>query len=421
MIQSILQVTNLSKQYRLGEIGTGTLSHDLNRWWHKFRGKEDPYLKIGEPNDRLKSGETDYIWALKNINLTLNKGEVLGIIGKNGAGKSTLLKILSRITSPTTGKIIARGRIAALLEVGTGFHPELTGRENIFLNGAILGMNKKEISLKLDEIVTFAGIGHYLDTPIKRYSSGMKVRLGFAIAAHLEPDILIVDEVLAVGDAAFQKKCIKKMQDISTSKGRTIIFVSHNMASVQQLCTKGLVLENGCIQYIGPIENTINHYLKSIEDKLESKYIFPVDPKKVASIKSVVILDSKHTPSNSLKFCEPFSIKVEIISQQILQEIILDIAINDVNQNRIFTAKSTDVNFYFKLENKKSNLIQIKFDSLFLTPSTYNFNVRLRHNTTVLSHKRNLAIKVSELTLKSHVPHDGRLGLIKVIPNWEII
>ena len=204
----IIKAENISKQYRLGKVGTGTIKHDLNRWWHSLIGKEDPYLKIGEANDRSVKGESDYVWALQDINFEIAKGEVVGIIGKNGAGKSTLLKILSRVTSPTTGSVKFGGRVASLLEVGTGFNGEMTGRENIFLNGAILGMTKKEIASKLDEIIEFSGCERYIDTPVKRYSSGMYVRLAFAVAAFLEPEILIVDEVLAVGDAEFQKKAI---------------------------------------------------------------------------------------------------------------------------------------------------------------------------------------------------------------------
>ena len=241
----ILKVENVGKQYRLGLVGTGTLSHDLNRWWSQLRGKDDPYLKIGESNVRAEKGDSQYVWAIKAINFEVKRGEVLGIIGKNGAGKSTLLKILSRVTGPSTGQIKTKGRIASLLEVGTGFHPEMTGRENIYLNGAILGMTKAEISSKIDEIIQFSGCLRYVDTPVKRYSSGMKVRLAFAVAAHLEPDILVVDEVLAVGDAEFQKKAIGKMQDISNSDGRTVLFVSHNMAAVKSLCTRCVVLEHG--------------------------------------------------------------------------------------------------------------------------------------------------------------------------------
>lgn len=261
MSQTILKVENLSKQYRLGKIGTGTLSHDLNRWWHSVRGKEDPYLKIGEANDRSSKGSSEYVWALKDINFEVQKGEVLGIIGKNGAGKSTLLKILSRVTSPSTGSVKTKGRIASLLEVGTGFHPEMTGRENIFLNGAILGMTKREIASKIDEIIAFSGCERYIDTPVKRYSSGMTVRLAFAVAAHLEPEILVIDEVLAVGDAEFQKKAIGKMQDISKGEGRTVLFVSHNMAAVKSLCKTGIVLENGILTFKGTSEECVGYYL----------------------------------------------------------------------------------------------------------------------------------------------------------------
>jgi lipopolysaccharide transport system ATP-binding protein len=259
----ILKVENVAKQYRLGLVGTGTISHDLNRWWSRVRGKEDPYLKIGEANDRSAKGNSEYVWALRDITFDVKKGEVLGIIGKNGAGKSTLLKILSRVTSPTVGEIKTKGRIASLLEVGTGFHPEMTGRENIYLNGAILGMTKAEITSKIDEIIEFSGCIRYVDTPVKRYSSGMKVRLAFAVAAHLEPDILVVDEVLAVGDAEFQKKAIGKMQDISNSDGRTVLFVSHNMDSITRLCTRAILLKNGGIIKSGRVSEVIETYLNT--------------------------------------------------------------------------------------------------------------------------------------------------------------
>lgn len=261
MSEIAIKVENLSKQYRLGVVGTGTLSHDLNRWWAIIRGKDDPYLKIGESNDRTASASSDYVWALKDISFSVNRGDVLGIIGKNGAGKSTLLKILSKVTGPTTGEIRAKGRIGALLEVGTGFHPELTGRENVFLNGAILGMTKPEIKSKLDEIVDFSGCLKYIDTPVKRYSSGMKVRLAFAVAAFLEPEILIVDEVLAVGDAEFQKKAIGRMKDISRGEGRTVLFVSHNMGAVTSLCNKGLLIQDGMVSFSGDVNATVNEYL----------------------------------------------------------------------------------------------------------------------------------------------------------------
>lgn len=259
----ILKAENISKQYRLGQVGTGTLSHDLNRWWHKIRGKENPYLKIGDINDRSTKGTSDYVWALQDINFEVERGEVLGIIGKNGAGKSTLLKILSKVTAPTTGSIKSRGRIASLLEVGTGFNGEMTGRENIFLNGTILGMTKKEIASKLDEIIAFSGCERYIDTPVKRYSSGMTVRLAFAVAAFLEPEILIIDEVLAVGDAEFQKKAIGKMKDIASGEGRTVLFVSHDLAAIKALCLKTILLNNGNVQMISDTETVINTYLSS--------------------------------------------------------------------------------------------------------------------------------------------------------------
>lgn len=264
----VVKFENVGKQYRLGVVGTGTLSHDLNRWFQtSVLRKEDPYLKVGESNDRTKKGLSDYVWALRDINFEVEKGDVLGIVGRNGAGKSTLLKLLSNVTVPTIGEIKIKGRIASLLEVGTGFHPELTGRENIFMNGSIMGMTKKEIKRKLDEIVDFAGVERYLDTPTKRYSSGMTVRLGFAIAAFLEPEILVVDEVLAVGDAEFQKKAIGKMQDVAKGEGRTVLFVSHNMASVKSLCNKGVILQNGTVAETGDIEYIVGRYLDSLSDE----------------------------------------------------------------------------------------------------------------------------------------------------------
>ncbi len=260
MSKIVIQAENISKQYRLGLVGTGTVRHDFKRWWYNVRGKEDPFLKIGEDNDRSVKGESDYVWSLRDINFQIEKGDSVGIIGKNGAGKSTLLKVLSQVTKPTTGKIYTKGRIASLLEVGTGFHPEMTGRENIYLNGAILGMRKYEITRKFDEIVDFSGVERYIDTPVKRYSSGMYVRLAFAVAAHLESEILIVDEVLAVGDAEFQKKCLGKMNDVSRGEGRTVLFVSHNLGAVASLCQKGLLLQNGRLVYDGQINDVLSKY-----------------------------------------------------------------------------------------------------------------------------------------------------------------
>ncbi len=263
-MSTAIEFNNISKQYRLGLVSTKTLSHDLNRWWQTtVLHHEDPYLKVGSINDRSTAADSEYVWALRDIDFKVEQGDVVGIIGKNGAGKSTLLKLLSRVTGPTTGTIKAMGRIGSLLEVGTGFHSEMTGRENIYMNGAILGMTKQEITRKLDEIVDFSGCERYIDTPVKRYSSGMMVRLGFAVAAHLDPEILVVDEVLAVGDAEFQKKAIGKMKDVSQGEGRTVLFVSHNMASIRQLCISGVILDKGSIKMVGTADECVSEYIGS--------------------------------------------------------------------------------------------------------------------------------------------------------------
>jgi lipopolysaccharide transport system ATP-binding protein len=304
-----IKVEDLSKQYRLGTIGTGTLSHDLNRAWASIRGRKDPYAMVGDTNDRRKTGGSDYVWALEDINFEVKRGEVLGIIGRNGAGKSTLLKILSKVTTPSTGSVKMNGRVGSLLEVGTGFHPELTGRENIYINGAILGMRKWEIDKKLDEIVNFSGVEKYLDTPVKRYSSGMKVRLGFAVAAHLEPEILIVDEVLAVGDAEFQKKCLGKMGDISKNEGRTILFVSHNLGSIKALCPKVLVLDSGKIAYRGNTDHAIREYynmLSTLSDTISIKSI----NNDIIQVKGLSILDKNSAAIESLSSGESYQFKL---------------------------------------------------------------------------------------------------------------
>lgn len=308
-----LEVENLSKQYRLGQVGTGTLSHDLNRWWHKIRGKEDPYLKIGEINDRTKSGNSDYVWALRDVDFKIEQGDAVGIIGRNGAGKSTLLKLLSKVTKPTTGNIKVRGRIASLLEVGTGFHPEMTGRENIFLNGAILGMTRREIKSKFDEIVDFAGIERYVDTPVKRYSSGMYVRLAFAVAAHLESEILIVDEVLAVGDAEFQKKCLGKMGDVSKGEGRTVLFVSHNMTAVRELCNRGILMKNGTMDFHGGVNETILEYQK--DSAKMSTYLHEGSLETAYGNNNIKILEFSVTPGNEVLDIEsPVHIKLRFFN-----------------------------------------------------------------------------------------------------------
>lgn len=322
MSNPVIKVENLSKQYRLGEVGTGTISHDLNRWWHKIQGKEDPYLRIGESNDRSKKGNSEYVWALQDINFEVQQGEVLGIIGKNGAGKSTLLKILSKVTAPTIGAIKAKGRIAALLEVGTGFHPELTGRENIYLNGTILGMSKREVAAKLDEIVDFSGVERYLDTPVKRYSSGMMVRLAFSVAAHLEPEILIVDEVLAVGDAEFQKKCLGKMEDVSKKEGRTVLLVSHQLGMIRTLCNSCVYLEKGKVSLISSTDEVLKRYLeRSSNDNGSEKNNISIAPNFdiPAQIQTLKMVDETGHSRNEYDVFEKkfLEIKLEVYNDEL--------------------------------------------------------------------------------------------------------
>ncbi|WP_298880790.1 ABC transporter ATP-binding protein [uncultured Polaribacter sp.] len=381
----ILKVENLSKQYRLGTVGSGTISHDLNRFLAKIRGKEDPYLKIGESNDRALKGDSEYVWALKDINFEVKKGEVLGIIGKNGAGKSTLLKILSKVTGPSTGSIKSNGRIASLLEVGTGFHPEMTGKENIFLNGAILGMTKKEIQSKLNEIVSFSGCERYIDTPVKRYSSGMKVRLAFAVAAHLEPDILIVDEVLAVGDAEFQKKAIGKMQDISNEGGRTVLFVSHDMAAIQSLCTKGIVLNNGTIGFVGSAVEAIENYLKVGGDQINLDFKKRKDRigKGNLKISDLKILDDKDNVVNIIKTGQKVKFRVLIDNNinNTFEKCRLSLSIS--SNGKYFLLLSTELgkNNYLKLSG--GDVIEFEIPKLPLTKSDFNLEVFLESDGEV--------------------------------------
>ncbi len=365
MSETVLKVENLSKVYRLGQVGTGTISHDLNRWWASIRGREDPYSKVGSVNDRTtKAQKGEYVKALSDINFEVKKGEVLGIIGKNGAGKSTLLKVISQITAPTTGSIKAKGRIASLLEVGTGMHPEMTGKENVYLNGTILGMTRKEIDAKFEEIMDFAGCAKYADTPVKRYSSGMKVRLGFAVAAFLEPEILIVDEVLAVGDAEFQKKAIGKMQDISSGGGRTVLFVSHNMGSVKRLCKSSMLLSHGVLKSIGETKKIIEEY---IEEGIPSNSIvlFNKSDSEFIPIKASVFNKTKNqfsstfNSSNSIEVQLEYEVKVEIRNLRI------SLAILSNDDQILFTFYS----HYVEPTIKKPGVYTVKFE---IPPDLFN-------------------------------------------------
>ena len=341
MSNTVISVENLSKRYRLGMVGANTLREDVLGWWYKATGKEDPYLNKGEANDRTSIGQSQFVWALRDINFNVNQGEVLGIVGKNGAGKSTLLKLLSSVTAPTTGIVKAKGRIASLLEVGTGFHPELTGKENIYLNGAIMGMRSSEITRKLDEIIEFAGVQRYVDTPVKRYSSGMYVRLAFAVAAHLEPEILIVDEVLAVGDAEFQKKCLGKMGEVSKS-GRTILFVSHNMAAVKELCSNAILLQNGQLTYSGTAEEVVDKYLSSAGDNrysVEWNDIESAPGDETARLKSVTISSSKSEVS-LIDVTNDFNFNIEFYCLKNREALNLVVRLHNITGQCVFNSVS---------------------------------------------------------------------------------
>ena len=368
-----IQVKDISKAYQLGNFSTGTISRDIERFIAKLRGKEDPFLKIGETNDRTKTGKSDIVWSLKDINFEIEQGDTVGVIGHNGAGKSTLLKILSRVTSPTTGTIKVKGKIASLLEVGTGFHPELTGKENIYLNGAILGMRKQEIKRKFDEIVDFAGVERYIDTPVKRFSSGMYVRLAFAVAAHLEAEILIVDEVLAVGDAEFQKKCLGKMGDISKGEGRTILFVSHNMGSIAKLCSNGILLENGKLKFAGSSTETIEQYRLSRE-LTSNTYEFGNAPKSIMYFTSVCITDSLGQGLSDFDFMEDIYVQTKFKIDQFVNSQI-SLTIQGKNEEYL----TTIVEDLAQITNSKSGefCITFKLSGSIIAPNSYYIRVAL--------------------------------------------
>lgn len=392
MSDVVIKVENLSKLYRLGEVGTGTLGQDLNRWWAKVRGKEDPYVKVGQINDRGQKAESDFVWSLKDINFEVKQGEVLGIIGKNGAGKSTLLKLISQITSPTIGSIKAKGRIASLLEVGTGMNPELTARENIYLNGAILGMTKREITAKFDEIVDFSGCTMYVDTPVKRYSSGMRVRLGFAVAAFLEPEILIVDEVLAVGDAEFQKKAIGKMKEVSEGGGRTVLFVSHNMPSIIELCSKAMLLEMGQIKQIGNAYEVVTNYLNQFDSSFSDSNSFEDckqrEGNQNVSFVSYKLLNEKGEEIVSAINGESLIVEIECAIKHITEHDKLHVAmqiVNDMDTPIFHFSNEIAHGECFKLSDNSVKVVKIhcKIEDLPLPKGTYYFHLFCSNNYIV--------------------------------------
>jgi len=416
MSNSVIKVENLSKQYRLGEVGTGTISHDLKRWWHRVRGKEDPFLRIGEENDRSIKGDSKYVWALRDVNFEVKEGEVLGIIGRNGAGKSTLLKLLSRVTAPSTGIIKARGRIASLLEVGTGFHPDLTGRENIFLNGAILGMTKAEIRKKFDEIVAFAGVERYIDTPVKRYSSGMYVRLAFAVAAHLESEILIVDEVLAVGDAEFQKKCLGKMKDVSHSQGRTVLFVSHNMGSMLSLCDSAVMFSNGKLALQGNINEVVSSYISSssFETYFKSE---PIAGK--TFIDEIIVADSNYQRRNSFTTTETINFNIVINNLKLKpRNLTIGINVHDNFQKPIFAS-------HFNLGEFDNNEIKLQaiIPNELLLPGEYYTKVSLEVPFVEFVDNRIDFIKfeiVADGLTEQSIYKDNSVGCVNSKTTWHV-
>jgi len=422
MSDVILKIENLSKQYRLGSVGTGSISDDLKRWWFKIRGKEDPFLKIGDVNDRESKGDSAYVWALQDINFEVRRGEVLGIIGKNGAGKSTLLKILSKVTGPTTGSIKSKGRVASLLEVGTGFHPEMTGRENIYLNGAILGMTKKEITSKIDEIIAFSGCERYIDTPTKRYSSGMTVRLAFAVAAHLDPDILIVDEVLAVGDVEFQKKAIGKMKSISKEGGRTVLFVSHNMTTINTLCQKSILLENGRILKEGLTEDIIPYYLSSSQSEVMiPEVVFDIDEsKKFQFIKAKLVNENDELFEDGIVATnQNYYVNIEYIFKEDVNKCHLTLIIKNSSAEVVLFLDRTDFYNEFFVAKTGKYTAKIKIQNPLFKPDTYFITLGLADNYSNINDHQFEVLKFKIEDMNSI--RNSRTGALFLPTEWDMV
>lgn len=420
----VLRLENVSKQYRLGQIGTGTLSHDLNRWWHTLRGKEDPYKKIGEINDRASKENAEYVWALKDIDFSVNQGDSIGIIGRNGAGKSTLLKILSQVTQPTTGSVKVKGRIASLLEVGTGFHPELTGRENIFLNGAILGMTKNEVKRKLEEIVEFAGIARYLDTPTKRYSSGMIVRLGFAVAAHLDPEILIIDEVLAVGDSDFQNRCINKMNAIS-NEGRTILFVSHNMSFLRRLCKRGILIEKGNQILDATINDVIDSYSNSIPSSTKFEKAFREGSGDVI-LNEIILLNSNGDSVSTLSSLESLTIECKLENTKNVDFSNVEIRFIFRNEDDlvVFLISSDSQNNGFIVPSKGGRKIKVVIPKFPISKGKVFIDVAIRINNIIsdrIEKAQSIEVFESQFGKNMNYRTPKFFKGVLIESNWEIL
>jgi lipopolysaccharide transport system ATP-binding protein len=425
MSNIVLSVENISKQYRLGQTGTGMLMHDINRWYHRIRGKEDPYRKLSAVNDRTTKSASQYVWAIRDISFEVEQGEVLAVIGKNGSGKSTLLKILSRITSPTEGRVRQRGRLGSLLEVGTGMHPELTGKENVYLNGAILGMTKAEISRKFDDIVDFSGCARYIDTPVKRYSSGMIVRLGFAVAAFLEPEILIIDEVLAVGDAEFQLKAIEKMRQVSESDGRTVLFVSHNMSAIQSLCTKGILLNNGMLAYTGTAADCVKEYGDANYHEV-GESVIAERPDAVRSGRIDVLDFWFENSLNERKFVfiSGDTLNLKLAYRSSLDELPFlscSFALHDANGSPLGELWNFSVDGPEKVY-PPSGTICCKIQSLPLNAGRYYINVTMKHRNQAdysLKHAAYFDVLQSDVYGQGFMP-DSKFGQFLIEQNWSV-
>ncbi len=423
-----IEFNHVSKQYRLGLVSTQTLAHDIRRFWiTNVLGKEDPYLKIGETNDRASKGNSEYVWALKDIDFKIEQGDVVGIIGKNGAGKSTLLKLLSRVTGPTTGTIRAHGRIGSLLEVGTGFHPEMTGRENIFMNGAILGMSRADIQRKLDDIIDFSGCARYIDTPVKRYSSGMTVRLGFAVAAFLEPEILVVDEVLAVGDAEFQKKAIGKMQDVSKGEGRTVLFVSHNMASVRQLCHTGILLENGSIAMMGKMSDVIDTYVS--QSSTDKELIGAVWNKNKLEDKPIQLIhaevqNANGDPKTSFSCDEDFYVELTYkVDEKVPGMTCLFSLLKSYDDSFVLQTESNDTGFnYVESMSQGINRFRLHFPKRLIGHGTYFARATLLSNYNFSGRVIEKMDRIIKFDISDYRTQRGnyRNGYFSTIIDWDL-
>jgi lipopolysaccharide transport system ATP-binding protein len=415
MSEVIINIEKVSKEYRLGVVSTQTLRGDLQRWWAGLLGKEDPALIVGKTNSLSQKSDDEYIWALKDIDLEVRKGDVLGIIGKNGAGKSTLLKILSRVTAPTLGTIKIKGRIASLLEVGTGFHGELTGRENIFLNGAILGMTKREIHTKIDEIISFSGIEKYIDTPVKRYSSGMYVRLAFAVAAHLDPEILIVDEVLAVGDAEFHKKAIKKMKEVSIGEGRAVLFVSHNMSSIKHLCNKGIILSEGVVSFSGSTDEAIDRYLQ-LSTSFETARDFIISDDRRLKLHMPYWVNKENERVKFFTMGDKISLKFEIEFFDKFEAFNIGFAVIRTDGLRVFTSHLLDDPNYIKPKVYRGEMIiETEFGINTIAPGLYSvsFGIRDENENTILLSENELSLEIGQVNMKN-----AGYGVLWHTSNW---